>query len=194
MNTKASLASFIYHGQIAQSACEKSTGTNKQESEFGYEVILKKVSALQLDEDIVGAAKKMSAVYIAIAAFENSFREIISEKLLEKHGEKWWDSNAISNEIRKKADQKKQDERNSRWHGQRGISPLAFTELKDLVAIVANNWADFEPLFGDQDWIRQNVRSIERSRNVIMHSGQLAIEDIERIGIIIRDWIRQVGA
>ena len=34
--------------------------------------------------------------------------------------------------------------------------------------------------------------TLEKSRNVIMHSGELGERDIERIGI--RDWISQVGA
>ena len=36
--------------------------------------------------------------------------------------------------------------------------------------------------------------TIERSRNVIMHSGSLDRVDIERVGMNIRDWIKQVGA
>ena len=40
---------------------------------------------------------------------------------------------------------------------------------------------------------RQIFQTIERSRNVIMHSGELGRRDIERIGTNIRDWINQVG-
>lgn len=43
------------------------------------------------------------------------------------------------------------------------------------------------------DWARQIIQTIERSRNVIMHSGELGRKDIERIGTNIRDWISQVG-
>lgn len=38
-----------------------------------------------------------------------------------------------------------------------------------------------------------DISTIERSRNVIMHSGELSARDVERIGINIRDWISQVG-
>jgi len=31
------------------------------------------------------------------------------------------------------------------------------------------------------------------SRNIVMHGGVLAKEDVERIGVNIRDWIRQAG-
>jgi len=43
------------------------------------------------------------------------------------------------------------------------------------------------------DWTASIFDSVERSRNVIMHSGTLGPRDIERVGIHIRDWITQVG-
>lgn len=43
------------------------------------------------------------------------------------------------------------------------------------------------------DWAKQIFTTLERSRNVIMHSGELGRRDIERIGTNIRDWISQVG-
>jgi len=37
------------------------------------------------------------------------------------------------------------------------------------------------------------LSTLEKSRNGVMHGGGLAKEDIERIGMNIRDWIRQAG-
>jgi hypothetical protein len=42
--------------------------------------------------------------------------------------------------------------------------------------------------------MRQIISTVERSRNVIMHRGELGLQDVERIATAIRDWIRQVGA
>ncbi len=55
------------------------------------------------------------------------------------------------------------------------------------------DWSSFEDLLHDIDWVRQIFKSLERSRNVIMHSGQLSMDDIERVGVFMRDWLRQVG-
>jgi len=33
----------------------------------------------------------------------------------------------------------------------------------------------------------------EKSRNIVMHGGVLVKEDLERVGMNIRDWIRQTG-
>ena len=189
------IAGFIYKAQVLQESVNDLSMPKANKSELSFESVSKKVSLSYFDSSLVDNAKKMSAVYIAIASFENMLRGIVVEKLLIEKGENWWNSDAISSDIRRKADRKLVDEKQNRWHTPRGISPIYFTELKDLVSIIckAQNWEFFEDLFGDPDWVRHSIKSLERSRNVIMHSGQLTLEDIERVGIVIRDWIRQVG-
>lgn len=58
---------------------------------------------------------------------------------------------------------------------------------------MSQNYDLFEVHIVSIDWARQIFQTIERSRNVIMHSGELGRRDIERIGTNIRDWINQVG-
>jgi hypothetical protein len=43
------------------------------------------------------------------------------------------------------------------------------------------------------EWAKATLNSLGKSRNIVMHGGALAKEDIERIGMNIRDWIRQTG-
>ena len=189
------IAGFIYKAQILQESITNLSKPKSQKSELSYESISAKVSLDYFNSSLVEDAKKMSAVYIAIASFENMLRGIVVDKLLIEKGADWWNTDAISSDIRKKADKKLADEKQNRWHAQRGRSPIYFTELKDLVSIIRKpqNWEFFEDLFGNPDWVQHSIKSLERSRNVIMHSGQLSLEDIERVGITIRDWIRQVG-
>jgi len=160
--------------------------------ELTHGAIAEKLSSKELDPDAVAEATKMSQVYVAVAAFENTVRDLISSRLLEEKGANWWDA-CVSSDIKKRAEQKIADEERIRWHGSRGLSPIYFTELKDLSAIIQQNWQSFENILPEVDWVRHVLRTIERSRNVIMHSGQLSLDDIERIGVTIRDWIRQVG-
>lgn len=190
------VAGFIYKAQILQESLSSLAGRQGSAGQLTPERVAKKVSLDYLDKDLVADAQKMAGVYVAIASFENMLRSILSDVLLEERGEAWWASDSISNEIRKKAERKQEDEGHNRWHTPRGLNPVFFTELKDLVSIICNpnNWPYFENLFGDPDWVRHSVKSLERSRNVIMHSGQLTIEDIERVGLVIRDWVRQVGS
>ena len=190
------LAGFVYRAQIFQERITHLSVRKGSEGQLSPERVAKKVSLDYLDNDLVEDAQKMAGVYVAIASFENMLRGIISDVLLEEKGESWWSSDSISSEIKKKAEKKQEDEGQNRWHTPRGINPIYFTEMKDLVSIICNqnNWPYFENLFGDPDWVRHSVKSLERSRNVIMHSGQLTMEDIERVGLVIRDWVRQVGS
>jgi hypothetical protein len=66
-------------------------------------------------------------------------------------------------------------------------------QMDDLPVIIQNNFAYFEDYIESVEWARQIFKSLERSRNVIMHSGELSMNDIERVAMNIRDWIRQVG-
>jgi hypothetical protein len=68
-------------------------------------------------------------------------------------------------------------------------------ELAEQLLGASNaNWEAFEAFLPSRDWTGSVFDSVERSRNVIMHSGNLGPRDIERVGIHIRDWITQVGA
>jgi hypothetical protein len=63
----------------------------------------------------------------------------------------------------------------------------------DLSSIIVTNWAEFEPVIANMEWAKAALNTLEKSRNIIMHGGVLAKEDIERIGMNIRDWVRQTG-
>lgn len=134
----------------------------------------------------------MATVYTAIAAFENSVREFVVKVLLEHKGENWWEE-CVSEAIRKKAESRKKEEDKIRWHTPRGDSMINYTEFGDLASIMSQNHDLFEVHIVSVEWARQIFQTIERSRNVIMHSGELGRRDVERIGTNIRDWINQVG-
>lgn len=187
------LAGFVFKGQLAAVAVERLRPREQAHGELSYSDIASKLSTKELDQEAVVAATKMSAVYVAIASFENMVRELISSRLLEEEGADWWEKK-VSADIRKRAQRKIEDEKKIRWHKPRGLSSIYFTELADLISIIQQNWASFEALLPDIDWVRQIIRTVERSRNVIMHSGELSLDDIERIGVNLRDWLRQVGA
>ena len=112
---------------------------------------------------------------------------------MENKGENWWEE-CVSEKIRNRAESRKKEEDKIKWHTQRGDSLINYTEFGDLSSIMNNNIDYFADHIVSIEWARNIITTIERSRNVIMHSGELSARDIERIGINIRDWISQVGA
>lgn len=189
------LYAFVFRGLLTEEALDKA-GRQKRNvfSEVWESETSKRLAIPLLDEEFVRKSRKMAVVYTAICAFENSIREFISKKLLEEKGENWWEL-CVKSEIRKKAEDRKKSEKEVRWLTQRGDSMIHYTEFGDLISIMAKseNWPYFEPHIGNVDWAKQIITTLEKSRNIIMHSGELDPKDIERVGTYIRDWIRQVG-
>lgn len=190
---RSRLYEFVYRGLLAEQALDAAGRPNRRLAEFESVEIAKTLSLDLLDDQHVDNARAMANVYVAIAAFENSVRSLISNVLLEQVGENWWDS-CVSEKIRSRAEQKRLEEDKIRWHVQRGQDPINYTLMSDLVSILRQNWAHFEPYIPTIEWAAGLMDVIERSRNVIMHSGNLSKTDVERIGIYIRDWVKQVGA
>jgi hypothetical protein len=185
---------FIFKGLLTEEALDRSGRITKLHSSAVLDTqTAERLSVKLLDEEMVEKARRMATVYTAIAAFENSVRAFIAKKLLEEVGENWWES-SVSEKIRARAESRHEEENKIRWHAQRGDSLLNYTEFGDLASIINQNWVLFEDHLQSLDWVRQIINTLERSRNVIMHSGELGNEDIERIGSSIRDWIRQVGS
>ena len=192
MNTDA-LYAFVFKGILADESLDKTGRINKSKySNEEFKRLHDTLGISELDDDLVLQAQKMAIVYTAICAFENSVRRFISKKLLETKGEDWWNK-GVSEKIRQKADSRREEENKVRWHTPRGDTVINYTEFGDLIAIIRNNWSDFEPHVISIEWAEQIIKTLERSRNVIMHSGELVNQDIERVGMYIRDWKNQVG-
>jgi Swt1-like HEPN len=182
---------FAFRGLLTEEALDQAGRRPRDFSGVLDQDIAEKLSLSLLDDGLVATARRMATVYTAIAAFENSARDLVSGTMLEAAGEQWW--SGVKAEIRNRAETREENEAKHRFHAQRGDSPLNYTELKDLLNIINANWEAFEPFLPSRDWTASVFDSVERSRNVIMHSGTLGPRDIERVGIHIRDWITQVG-
>lgn len=187
------LYSYVMRGELAKVALRKTDVISKHSSsEILVQEYVKCLSLELLDDEYINAAKLMATVYTAIAAFENTVRQFVVKVLLEHKGENWWED-CVSEKIRKTAESRKKEEEKIRWHTPRGDSMINYIEFGDLASIMQQNYDLFEIHIISIDWARQIFQTLERSRNVIMHSGELGRRDIERIGTNIRDWISQVG-
>lgn len=184
---------FVFKGLLTEEALDRAGRRSKNFNRLADEEIAKALSIDLLDDDLMANAKSMAVVYAATAAFENSVRGLIKNILLESVGEGWWQT-SVSDNIRKRAESRREEERKVKWHAQRGDEPIYYTTLGDLANIIRNNFSRFEPYIQSAEWAASVFDVVERSRNVIMHSGMLGKEDIGRLGINIRDWIKQVGA
>jgi len=187
-----SVYEFVFRGQLAEESLDRA-GRPRPALALLDEDIAGRTSLGLLDEIFVEEARRMATVYTAIAAFENMVRDLVRRTLLDDKGAKWW-VDSVSSNVRSRAEKRQDDEAKHRFHTQRGDDPIDFIDFGDLLNIIRANEAAFEASIPSPEWARGIFDAVERSRNVIMHSGSLDPEDIERVGVNIRDWVRQVGA
>jgi hypothetical protein len=186
------LYSFVYRGVLTEEALDKAG--RRRRSHFGSEEARQTQKSLSydfLDGELLNEAQRMAVVYAAIHAFENAVRALVSKGMAEKHGESWWEK--VPERIRKSSKGRMEEDAKFRWHGARGASDINYCDFGDLASIVVTNWQVFEDVLGNMEWAKATLGALEKSRNIVMHGGSLAKEDVERIGMNIRDWIRQAG-
>lgn len=192
MTSAADTYQFVFRGLLTEEALDRAGRAVRDVSGTLDREFAEKLSLELLDAELVSAARRMATVYTAIAAFENSARDLVASTMLEAKGEQWW--NGIKADIQNRAETRMENEAKHKFHAQRGDAPLNYTDLKDLSNIIRANWDVFEAFLPSMDWTASVFDAVERSRNVIMHSGQLGPRDVERVGIHLRDWVTQVGA
>ncbi len=183
---------FVFRGQLTESALDRAGRKKRHDLSVDAEALRKTLGVDVLDSEFVRSAERMSLVYVTVAAFENSARDLVTKVLLDSDGEDWWQT-CVSERIKTDARRRMEAEQQVRWHVQRGGPPINFTMLPNLANIIANNITKFEAYLPDIEWVKSVFDVVERSRNVIMHSGVLSDRDMARLGSLIRDWNSQVS-
>jgi len=186
------LYSFVYRGVLTEEALDRSG--RRRRGHFGAEEAREAQRSLSydfLDADLLQEAQRMSVVYAAIHAFENAVRLLVTKAMAETHNQDWWAK--VPERIRKTSKTRMDEDAKFRWHGARGAQEINYCDFGDLSSIIVTNWDVFDDLLGNMEWAKATLNTLEKSRNIVMHGGSLAKEDVERIGMNIRDWIRQAG-
>jgi len=183
---------FVYRGLLTEESLDKAGRlTRNSLNSEEIELILDKLSYQMLDDEAIEAARRMALVYTAIHAFENMVREFVKGVMLEEYEEDWWEK--VQDKIKKKVNGRMDEDAKFKWHGSRGGAEIEYCDFGDLSSIIIVQWDIFEVILTDREWVKSILGVLERSRNIVMHGGVLAIQDIERIGGNIRDWVRQAG-
>lgn len=192
MNSKKKLKEFIFNGLLVEDSLNslEETGISIKAGQKLQNV--SRIEETDFSPKIVYDGIKMSSIFTVFFCLENSVRELINERLSERHGPAWWNEK-IPNKIKENVEKLKEKESHNRYHTQRSASSLGYTFFGQLCQIIIANWDDFSDLIPDQHWINSRFNDLEMSRNIIMHTGVLPDIEIERIESICRDWLRQVG-
>ena len=134
----------------------------------------------------------MSSVYQAIFCIENTIRSFIVERMSERYGLNWWEEK-VSSGIKKDVIKLKEKEAKNKFFSSRSDSEIGYTMMGNLGQIITDNWSDFSDIIPNQAWLNSRMQDLEMARNIVMHTGVLPQDEIERITSIVRDILRQIG-
>lgn len=137
-------------------------------------------------------AVNMSSVYTALFCIENTIRNFIVERMSERYGIDWWE-NKVPKKIKDAVIILKKQEARNKYHSNRSGNEIGYTMLANLGQIIISNWDDFSDIIPNQAWLTSRMDDLEMSRNIIMHTGTLPADEIDRIESIVRDLLRQIG-
>lgn len=133
----------------------------------------------------------MQRCFRLLYVLENVVREFVSEVLEELDHESWFDNRASAVMKKKVADRKAAEARNQ-WHTGRNQEPIYYLDFGDLALLIQSHWVAFKDLLPTQSWAVSRLQDAERSRNVIAHTNLLSDEEVVRLEMHVRDWVRQV--
>lgn len=185
---------WLFRGLLFEADAEKfrsagiRVGADARESERG---LLEEV----LDPfgiDLRNDALQMARLYALVYCFENSVRELIAQRLQERHGIDWWTAK-IPAKVQAFAASRVKDAQDNSWLEGQDKGQLSYVDFGQLTDIITNNWDDFSDLIPSQHWIKQRFDELEKARHFIAHNRFLLPGEFQRVEMYIGDWNKMVG-
>jgi Swt1-like HEPN len=153
----------------------------------------------RLDQDLVAPVSSavregslfMQRAYRLLFVLENVVREFVRSVLYEADQDEWFEKRG-SAPMKRKVEERKETEQKNQWHTGRNEHSIYYLDFADLGLLIQNHWHLFKDLLPTQQWAVSRLQDAERSRNVIAHTNVLSDEELVRLELLARDWIRQV--
>ncbi len=190
---KTDIYSFLARAILTENALDLTLREKSHSNSLNIEKeIANKLPYSQMEAKYISAARRMAAVFVAISVFENMIRDYVEKVMTNTFNQNWWNERAPDRLI-KKVEDRIAKEKKVPWHTPRGGKPISYTDFGDLADLIVALWTEFEQEVQDQNRIKSNFNVIELSRNACMHGGAISERDVERVGMLMRDWIEQLG-
>lgn len=136
-------------------------------------------------------ALEMGRLYVVLHCFENEVRSLIHETLEEKEGPNWIDK--LPPKIKQFAEDRQKAAQKDSWLEGEKSSLLGFIEFGHISQIIIDKWQLFEDIIPSQQWLKQRMDELEKTRHFIAHNRALLPTEYQRIYMYIADWNRVVG-
>ncbi len=189
---KSSLSDFMFRGLLATHAIRDMQADGQLRESEGEAQTHADVDLMAPVSDVVRAGSLyMQRSYRLLYVLENLVREFVREVFEEVDKEIWFDVRA-SGQMKKKVEDRRATEAKNNWHSGRNAHPIYYLDFGDLGLMIQTHWDLFKDLLPSQSWAVSRLNDAERSRNVIAHTNLLSDEEVLRLEMHVRDWVRQV--
>lgn len=186
------LKEFVFNALLTQDSFQSLANEGINVSDSDDYVAISRVVETDFSPRVWHDAASMSSVYTAVYCIENTVRNFIVERMSERYGITWWEEK-VPQKIKTAVNALKKQEEKNKYHSNRSSSEIGYTMLGNLGQIIIANWDDFSDIIPNQAWLTSRMDDLEMSRNIIMHTGVLPADEIDRIESIVRDLLRQIG-
>jgi hypothetical protein len=190
---KGDIKDFVFRGVLATYSCNDLQAQGLLHKPMSIAAERHDIDLLApVQESVRNGALQMQRAYLLLFVLENIVRDLVSTRFFETDGEDWFDKRATTS-MKAKVAERKQKEQRDLWHTGRNKQPLYYLDFGDLSKLIVNHWALFEDLLPGQPWVQSRLEEAEKSRNVIAHTNILSSEEVDRLEMYLRDWIKQIG-
>jgi hypothetical protein len=181
---------FVFRGLLLESEAEVfrragiNVGIDLQASE--EQLLLEALSPFGVQRR--NDALEMARLYAILHAFENELRALIRETLDQQVGTNWWDTESVPRKIKDTAETRQKAAQRDSWLEGAKADRLEYVDFGDLSSIIIQNWEHFQQIIPGQDWLRQRMTELEKTRNFIAHNRMLLPSEFQRIYMYVSDW------
>lgn len=142
----------------------------------------------QFPNELRVQAEQMAEHYKLFYMLENDIRRFIDETLTDAKGVEWWDSSAPNSA--------KEEYKNNFSREQeadvtaRSEKPLDYISFGQLGEIIRANWDVFGGMLRNQKALGRIMFMLNMLRGPIAHCGILAEDEVDRLHLSVKDWLR----
>lgn len=146
----------------------------------------------QFESSLRQEAEAMAEYYQVFYCLEQKIRQLIVSRMTAAAGADWWDTTT-----RVPTDTKANANKNRQREIESAITPrsdemINYTTFGELSGIITSNWDLFEPAFHNKAAIGRVLHALNLLRGPIAHSCAMTSDEVHRLGILVRDWFRQL--
>ena len=145
----------------------------------------------QFEQSLRLEAEAMAAQYRVFYCLENSIRSLVTDVMLEAHGDDWWNQK-VPDQVKVHVAGTRKKELES-GVSQRSQDQIDYTTFGELGEIIKSNWSDFTDVFQNLKALEKVISTLNVLRGPIAHCKPLAEDEVLRLHISVRDWFRAMG-